>query len=106
MAHRNFSTLFHIRIAPHHFLGPITTLALVHIAAATANWDVNEYAPEAGTFKEELVTHIARVEDGHFLIPEEPGLGTDIVVEAMERHPRTTSAGEEARRPDGAIALR
>jgi galactonate dehydratase len=97
---------FHIRIAPHHFLGPITTMALVHIAAATPNWDVNEFNPEEGTFKEQIVTNMAQVKDGYFQIPDEPGLGTDIVVDEMERHPRAASSGETERRPDGSIALR
>ena len=97
---------FHIRIAPHHFLGPISTMALAHIATATPNWDVNEFAPETGTFKEKIVTNITKVEDGFFIPPEEPGLGIDIVVEEMEKHHRTMSSGETARRRDGSIALR
>lgn len=97
---------FHIRIAPHHFLGPITTMALTHIATATPNWDVNEFAPEQGTFKEKIVTHIAEVREGYFVPPDRPGLGTDIVVEEMERQERVIGSGETARRPDGSIALR
>jgi galactonate dehydratase len=97
---------FHIRIAPHHFLGPITTMALTHIATATPNWDVNEFAPETGTFKEQIVTNITEVKDGYFIPPDAPGLGIDIVEEEMAKHPRIGSAGETARRPDGSIALR
>ena len=97
---------FHIRMAPHHFLGPITTMALVHIAAATPNWDVNEFNPEVGTFREQIVTNIAEVKDGYFQVPEASGLGTDIVVEEMLKNPRSTSAGETAIRPDGSTALR
>ncbi|MDP6821789.1 MAG: mandelate racemase/muconate lactonizing enzyme family protein [Dehalococcoidia bacterium] len=97
---------FHIRMAPHHFLGPITTMALVHIAAATPNWDVNEFNVEEDTFREQIVTDIAQVKGGYFQIPETPGLGTDIVVEEMVKHPRAASAGETAIRPDGSTALR
>ena len=97
---------FHHRIAPHHFLGPIATMALVHIATATPNWDVNELGPEKGTFKEKIVTRIADLKDGFFTPPEEPGLGTDIVVEEMEKNPYEGGAGELQRRPDGSIALR
>ena len=97
---------FHIRVAPHHFLGPISTMALAHIATATPNWDVNEFAPEHGTFKEKIVTHLTEVKDGYFIPPDRPGLGTDIVVEEMVKQERPLSSGEMARRPDGAIALR
>lgn len=97
---------FHIRIAPHHFLGPISTMALTHIATAMPNWDVNEFAPETGTFKETIVTDIAEVKDGFFIPLDRPGLGTDIVVEEMEKHARTFGRGETAQRRDGSIALR
>jgi galactonate dehydratase len=96
----------HIRIAPHHFLGPITTMACVHLGTATPNWDVNEFNPEAGTFKETIVTSIAEVRDGYFVPPEVPGLGIDIRPEAFAQHPYEAGPGEQNRRPDGSIALR
>lgn len=96
---------FHQRVLPHHFLGPIANMALTHIATATPSWDMNEFAPEAGTFKEKIVTRISEVKDGYFIPPEEPGLGTDIVIEEMEKHPYEAGDGESARRPDGSLAL-
>lgn len=96
---------FHQRIAPHHFLGPIANMALTHIATATPSWDVNEFAPETGTFKEKIVTRISELKDGYFIPSDEPGLGTDIVVEEMEKHPYEAGDGEKARRPDGSLAL-
>ncbi len=96
---------FHQRVLPHHFLGPIANMALTHIATATPSWDMNEFAPETGTFKEKIVTRISELKDGYFIPPEEPGLGTDIVVEEMEKHPYEAGDGEKARRPDGSIAL-
>lgn len=96
---------FHQRILPHHFLGPIANMALTHIATATPSWDMNEFAPETGTFKEKIVTRISEVKDGYFIPPEEPGLGTDIVIEEMEKHPYEAGDGESARRPDGSLAL-
>lgn len=96
---------FHQRVLPHHFLGPIANMALTHIATATPSWDMNEFAPETGTFKEKIVTRISEVKDGHFIPPEQPGLGTDIVVAEMEKQPYNAGDGEKARRPDGSIAL-
>ncbi len=96
---------FHQRVAPHHFLGPIANLALTHIATAMPSWDVNEFAPEIGTFKEKIVTRVSEVKDGYFIPPEEPGLGTDIVIEEMQKEPYDAGDGEQARRPDGSIVL-
>jgi galactonate dehydratase len=96
---------FHIKIAPHHFLGPIATMALTHIATATPNWDVNEFGPEAGTFKEDIVSNIVEVKDGYFIPPEVPGLGIDINVEEMAKHPYDGGAGDQSRRLDGSLTL-
>ena len=96
---------FHIKVAPHHFLGPIANMANTHIATATPNWDVNEFAPEVGTFKADIVTNVVEVKDGHFIPPEEPGLGIDIVEEEMAKYPYGAGDGESARRPDGGLVL-
>ena len=72
---------FHIKMAPHHFLGPIANMANTHIATATPNWDVNEFSTEVGTFKEDIVTNVSEMKDGYFIPPEAPGLGIDIIEE-------------------------
>ena len=96
---------FHQRILPHHFLGPITTMALTHIATATPNWDMNEFNPEIGTFKQDIVSDITRWKDGYFIAPEVPGLGIDINIEEMAKHPYEAGAGESSRRSDGSLTL-
>ncbi len=96
---------FHIKMAPHHFLGPITTMALTHIATATPNWDVNEFNVETGTFKEDIVSNVTEVKDGYFIPPESPGLGIDINVDEMLKNPYEAGSGEGSRRPDGGLVL-
>ena len=97
---------YHQGILPHHFLGPIVNLACVHLGTAIPNWDMNEFSPEHGTFKEELVTKLAKVVDGYFIPPEEPGLGTDIVDSVFPKYPYEAGDGEKSRRSDGGLALR
>ena len=96
---------FHIKVAPHHFLGPIANMANTHMAIATPNWDVNEFSPEIGSFKENIVTNVVNVEDGYFIPPEEPGLGIDIVEVEMANYPYEAGNGETTRRPDGGLVL-
>lgn len=96
---------FHVKMAPHHFLGPISTMALTHIATATPNWDVTEFNPEVGTFREEIVTGVTEVKDGYFIPPEAPGLGIDIVEEEMAKHPYEAGSGEQTRAADGSVVL-
>jgi galactonate dehydratase len=96
---------FHIKLAPHHFLGPIANMANTHIATATPNWDVNEFIPEVGTFKEDIVTNVSEVKDGYFIPSDAPGLGIDINEEEMAKHPYDANIGVPPRRPDGGITL-
>lgn len=96
---------FHIKMAPHHFLGPIGNMANTHIATATPNWDVNEFSPEVGTFKAEIVTNVSEVKDGYFIPSEAPGLGIDILEEKMAKYPYDAGNGESSRRPDGGLVL-
>ncbi len=97
---------FHQRLIPHNFLGPVTTMACVQLAAATPNWDLQEYVIEAGTPRAEAATNTVEVVDGYMQIPDEPGLGTDLDLEGIARHPYDPGGGDPSRRPDGSVALR
>ncbi len=96
---------FHIKMAPHHFLGPIANMANTHIATATPNWNVNEFNPEVGTFREDIVSNVSPVVDGYFIPSEAPGLGIDINVEEMAKHPYDAGTGESSRSADGGLVL-
>ncbi|MBI4304856.1 MAG: mandelate racemase/muconate lactonizing enzyme family protein [Chloroflexi bacterium] len=96
----------HQRVIPHNFLGPIVTMSCVQLAAATPNWDLQEYVREAGTPRAEVVKQTAKLVDGHLLIPEAPGLGIEIDEAGMKRHPYQHGPGDTSRRPDGSLALR
>ncbi len=96
---------FHIKMAPHHFLGPIANMANTHIATATPNWNVNEFNPEVGTFREDIVSNVSPVVDGYFIPSEAPGLGIDINVEEMAKHPYDAGTGELSRSADGGLVL-
>ncbi len=97
---------FHQRVIPHNFLGPVTTMACVQLAAATPNWDLQEYVREAGTPRAEAAANTVQVVDGYMQIPEGPGLGIDLDLAGIERHPYDPGAGDPARRADGSVALR
>ncbi len=97
---------FHQRIIPHNFLGPVTTMACVQLAAATPNWDLQEYVREAGTARAAVVKKTAQVKDGYLQIPDAPGLGIELNVPAFTKHPYNAGSGDPSRRSDGSVALR
>ena len=96
----------HQRVIPHNFLGPVTTMACVQLAASTPNWDLQEYAREAGNPRAEAATNTVEIEDGYMKIPDVPGLGIDLDIDGIGRHPYDAETGGERRRPDGSVTLR
>ena len=81
-------------------------MACVQLAAATPNWDLQEYFREAGNPRGEAATNTVEIEDGYMTIPDEPGLGIDLDIDGILRHPYDAGAGGEGRRPDGSVTLR
>ncbi len=96
----------HQRVIPHNFLGPVTTMACVQLAASTPNWDLQEYAREAGNPRAEAATNTVEIVDGYMKIPDVPGLGIDLDIDGIGRHPYDAETGGERRRPDGSVTLR
>jgi len=79
-------------LAPHNVCGPVGTMANLHFAVATTNYQrlehFNDFADE---WVHELVDASPRVDpsDGCFGVPERPGLGLTLDHDACRRHPST-----------------
>ncbi|MFW6174993.1 MAG: mandelate racemase/muconate lactonizing enzyme family protein [Chloroflexota bacterium] len=97
---------YHQRIIPHNFLGPVATATCVQLAGCTPNWDLQEYAREAGTPREKVVKEISKLEDGYLIVPEAPGLGMELDEEGIRQTPPAQHGGPTMIRPDGSVALR
>lgn len=76
-----------IGIAPHNPLGPIAGVAALHFAVSTPNHIIQEEMVGAVPWYFEVVKGPIRLVDGHWLIPEAPGLGIEIDEAACARHP-------------------
>jgi galactonate dehydratase len=77
-----------IGVAPHCSVGPVALCAAIHFGWATPNVLVQENFSEYDVpWRGELVCGWDRVRRGEFLLPEGPGLGIELNVEACERHP-------------------
>jgi galactonate dehydratase len=74
-------------VCPHNPLGPGTTHATLQLAACVPNFWLLEIMSADVPYRGELTTEALRFEDGCVLIPDRPGLGFDIVPEALAEHP-------------------
>jgi galactonate dehydratase len=80
---------YYVLVAPHNVGGPVATAAALHFAASTPNFKIQEHFND---FAEDWVKRLApgnpEVTDGHFGLPEGPGLGVSLDLDQVERHPR------------------
>jgi galactonate dehydratase len=75
-------------VAPHSAQGPVCSAACVHLNATLPNFLVHEIFDEFNEpWEKRIVTHPVEVVDGYIDIPERPGLGIDLNLEEIRRHP-------------------
>jgi galactonate dehydratase len=75
-------------IIPHAAQGPVCTVACLHIDAATPNAGLQETFEDFNeSWARELVTNFPRIRDGHFDLPSGPGLGIELNLDEVRKHP-------------------
>lgn len=79
--------LYYIPIAPHNSGGPIATLATMHLSAAIPNFLVLEQMEQERQIRDAISTSPVQIVNGHFVVPSDPGLGTDINMDRLNDYP-------------------
>lgn len=76
-----------VLVAPHNPNGPLSTLASAQVAAAIPNFYRLEFMFNDVPWRDEVIDHPLDVQDGALQLSRRPGLGVDLVEEALEAHP-------------------
>ena len=87
-------------LVPHNPLSPVTTNAILQFAAATENAAISEYPDpyQASTADNllntgvklrqvDMVDHIPVLKNGYLEVPEEAGIGIDLIPDVETRFP-------------------
>ena len=82
-----------VNVAPHNFYGHLSTMMNAHFAAAVPNLRIMEIDIDRLPWDHELFTTLPPIEDGHLVIPDTPGWGTEPNEEAVRARPATGSVG-------------
>jgi galactonate dehydratase len=78
----------HITVAPHSgSLGPIAEVAALHVLAAIPNTLILERLEDDWAGRYEVTDPVPKTIDGYLSVSDAPGLGIDIVEEAVARYP-------------------
>ena len=64
-----------VLVAPHNPAGPLSTAATAQAASTWPNFYILEYAWGEVEWRSNLLTPPERIEDGHLVLSQEPGLG-------------------------------
>ena len=82
-----------VNVACHNFYGHLCTMMNAHFCAAVPNLRIMEVDIDRIAWDHELFTHMPHYEDGHLVIPDRPGWGTEPIEEALLAHPPIASHG-------------
>jgi galactonate dehydratase len=75
-------------IAPHSAQGPICSAACAQLNASIPNFFIHEIFDEFNEpWEKNIVTNPIEVINGYIELSERPGLGTDLNIEEIQRHP-------------------
>ncbi|MDD3334072.1 MAG: galactonate dehydratase [Eubacteriales bacterium] len=78
--------VYHMSIAPHNPLGPISLAACLQLDACTPNFLVQEFPghPEGWDLGQELLQEPFTIQNGYIDLPKKPGLGVELNDAALE----------------------
>ncbi len=84
-----------ITFAPHDgSLGPVAEMAAVHLLATLPNFLILEHREDDVPQRYEVMEPQPELVNGSIAVPETPGLGVDIVEEAIAHYPSTGNISE------------
>lgn len=75
-------------IAPHSAQGPVCSAACVQLNASLPNFFIHEIFDEFNEpWEKEIVVNPVKIVNGYIEIPDRPGLGIDLNLEEIAKHP-------------------
>jgi galactonate dehydratase len=82
-----------VNVAPHNFYGHLCTMMNAHFATAVPNLRIMETDIDRIAWDSELFSHVPEFADGHLVMPDRPGWGTEPNEEAIRAHPPKGQGG-------------
>jgi galactonate dehydratase len=84
---------YEVNVAPHNFYGHLCTMMNAHFSAAVPNLRIMETDIDRLAWDQELFSHVPEIEEGHLIMPDRPGWGTEPNEDALRAHPPKGNAG-------------
>ena len=94
---------YYIRVAPHNPNGPVATAASLQLAACLPGFCILEYVPNQ-PWRDRAILEPLRIVDGYVDLPDKPGLGVELDLNAIAQMPYQPADYRGAFWPDGGVA--
>ena len=85
-----------VQVAPHNPAGPLSTAATAQVAATWPNFYILEYAWGEVDWRAELLQPAEKIEDGHLVLSQEPGLGHRLNPALVEKYRRGSPSAADS----------
>ncbi len=89
----NLAEAYEVNVAPHNFYGHLCTMMNAHFSACVPNLRIMETDIDRLAWDHELFTHVPEYKDGHLILPDRPGWGTEPNEAALAAHPPKNNSG-------------
>lgn len=89
----NLAEAHEVNVAPHNFYGHLCTMMNAHFACAVPNLRIMEIDIDRLEWDHELFTHVPEIVDGHLVMPQRPGWGTEPNEAAIKARPPKAKGG-------------
>lgn len=89
----NLAEAYEVNVAPHNFYGHLCTMMNAHFSACVPNLRIMETDIDRLAWDHELFTHVPEFKDGHLILPDRPGWGTEPNEEGLAAHPPKNNSG-------------
>ncbi len=83
----DLAEIYEINIGPHNYYSHLSSFASAQLCAVANNVRIMEIEVDDVPWKDDLVTAVPEIIDGHMTIPTKPGWGTDLNEKEMAKHP-------------------
>lgn len=82
----DLAEVFQLNVSPHNYYSHLSSFISVGLCATLPNVRIMEIDIDDVPWKDELVTEVPTIIDGHMTVPTGPGWGTEINEEVVRRH--------------------
>ena len=83
----DLAEIYRLNVAPHNYYSHLSSFFSASLCAVLPNVRIMEIDIDDVPWKDDLVTEVPEIVDGHMTVPTGPGWGTDLNEEAARAHP-------------------